>query len=99
MSWSETRDFGPARNRNDRGPSLARGMTGWILRANDDQEPRRFPETLRLLDLQLTGDLVALHRRGLGVRRVLARQDLIFTRRQRDRAIVQAIDLREARRI
>src|ERR1041385_5292796 len=83
----------------NRGPSLSLGRTVVVLRANDDQEARRLPETLRLLDLQLAGDLAVLHRRGLRVGRVLAREDLVLARGEVDRAVVQAIDFRERRRI
>ena len=56
-------------------------------RANDDQEARRSPRTLGLIDRQAAGDLAVLRGLRRRVRRVLAREDLVLAFGQRDRAV------------
>src|ERR1051326_2031105 len=65
-----------------------------LLSPHDDQEGRRFPELLRLIDRQHALHLTVLHG-WRGIRRVLPRDDFVLPGRKNDRAIQRPIGFRE----
>src|SRR5262249_44763633 len=68
-------------------------------RADQDQEARRGPELLRLLDLDGARDFAVIRLRTGRVGRILTRHDLVAARGQVDLPVREAVDLRERARV
>src|SRR4051794_7992625 len=91
----------PAQSLEPRNAMWRPGAQRWVMRrssgsANQDEEARVLPELLRLLDGQCAEDLAVLLCGWCGVVDVLAREDLVLVAvRQHDRAVREAVDLRE----